>query len=132
MFELHWMMRNHQRKEFVSHKEFPAPNTVYILWDFKENLNLPWLTEEMSGVYFARARQSASICSLKIWRADASGVLSEWLTYAGIVLEKSTVYALAILEDALKNFISWHPAMRDLVRQRWHFQGLLDAWYRVL
>ena len=35
LFELHWMIRDHQRREFIKHKTSPQPSTLYILWDFK-------------------------------------------------------------------------------------------------
>ena len=59
----------------------------------------------MNGVYFARSRQNTSVCSIKVWRLNSltGKVESEWLTYAGIVLEKSTAYAVTILEHALKH-----------------------------
>ena len=55
----------------------------------KENLNLPLLTEEMNGAYYARARQNTSVASVKLWRRKDMQIEERWLTYSGIVLEKA-------------------------------------------
>ena len=36
LFELHWMVRDHQRREFKRAKAKPLPGALYILWDFKD------------------------------------------------------------------------------------------------
>jgi len=98
-FELHWQVRDWQRDGWEKHVTSPGPKVLYIVWDFKENINLPMLPKEMNGIYYARARLCASMCTLRLWTADPSK--TQFRTYTSRVLEKSCAYALAILRDAL-------------------------------
>lgn len=89
-FDLHWRIRNYQSEKHAEALSNPAAGTLYILWDFKENLNLPLLKEEMNGAYYANARLTTSLCTLRVWKADHK---PHYMTYISRVLEKSTAFA---------------------------------------
>ena len=62
---------------------------------------MPLLREEMTGVYFAKARLNTSFLTIKQWRAGAKCPRVAWKSYLGRVLEKTTTYAMTCFRHAL-------------------------------
>ena len=65
----------------------------------KEVGALPRGPVEESAVWFAGARMGYNVLSFRVWGCGVSGY--RWITYCSRVIEKGTVYSMALLKDVL-------------------------------
>jgi len=116
----HFALRDDIQAELQSQYRGPSEGTLYFIYDHKELVTLPIGPAEVGAQWYANARLAVGICGFYVW-GESMGERGEWYLYCSRVIERDSVYTMALLwdlferiklenRDSVEKLVSWADA----------------------